>query len=110
MSARLAELRRQRALVQQHLAWLDAEIAAVDGKERHAPPPAFATPVAPVIAAPAAPTTINPADTDALLAHYGAEERTSPRQVKLGCWIAFIVLFTGFWGAVGVWYFLKTRA
>lgn len=98
MPDRLAELRRQRALVQQHLAWLDAEIAAAEGEK----PPA--TPAA----APAqAPATEHPADAEALLARYAAEERTSPNRVKMGCWIAFLILFAGFWGAIGVWYLLR---
>ena len=37
---RLAELQRQRELVRQHLAWLDAEIADANGQPRHETPPA----------------------------------------------------------------------
>ena len=40
MQDRLAELRRQRALVAEHLAWLDREIAAAEGKPSPAPLPA----------------------------------------------------------------------
>lgn len=107
MSDRLAELRRQRTLVQQHLAWLDGEIAAAE----KFPAPAAAT--LPASTAPTRASTapgIPPADADALLARYAEEERTKPGQVKRGCWIAFLILFAGFWGAVGVWYFLKTRS
>lgn len=107
MSDRLAELRRQRALVQQHLAWLDAEIAAA---EKFPAPAVASAPASAATAGVGEAPAIPPADTEALLARYAEEERTKPGQVKLGCWIAFLILFAGFWGAVGVWYFLKTRS
>jgi hypothetical protein len=50
MSDRLSELRRQRALIQQHADWLDREIAACSG-----PRPTVPTPVAapkPVVSQP----------------------------------------------------------
>lgn len=102
VSDRLDELRRQRAIVQQHLAWIESEIAAAGGEISA---PKTAAPSAPSLAAkpPATPA-------DALLEQYAAEEQTSPGKVKLGCWIAFVVLFAGFWGAVGVWYLLKTKS
>jgi len=66
MPDRLAEIRRQRALVAEHLAWLDREIAAAA--------PATAAPVAPtttaVVPAPIAPpaTAPSPLDPAAILA------------------------------------------
>lgn len=41
MQDRLAELRRQRALVAEHLVWLDREIADAEGKPAPAPLPAL---------------------------------------------------------------------
>jgi len=60
MPDRLAEIRRQRALVAEHLAWLDREIAAAA--------PASAAPVAPtapaVVPAPIAPPATAPSTLD----------------------------------------------
>lgn len=109
MPDRLDELRRQRALVQQHLAWLDAEIAAAQGGATPAPAAPAARVIAPGGSGPAVPA-VNPLDAEALLARYGEEERFRPGRLKLGCWIAFLLAFAAFWGAVGVWYLLKTRA
>lgn len=50
MQDRLAELRRQRALVAEHLVWLDREIAAAEGKPTPAPLPALPPPPAPTAA------------------------------------------------------------
>lgn len=44
MSDRLPELLRQRALVQEHLAWLDREIAAASGAPLTPPPSALSDP------------------------------------------------------------------
>ena len=46
MQDRLAELRRQRALVAEHLVWLDREIAETEGKSSPAPLPAPTPPPA----------------------------------------------------------------
>ncbi|HQF39291.1 MAG TPA: hypothetical protein PK322_09265 [Opitutaceae bacterium] len=46
MQDRLAELRRQRALVAEHLVWLDREIAETEGKASPAPLPAPTPPPA----------------------------------------------------------------
>ena len=59
MPDRLAEIRRQRALVAEHLAWLDREIAAAA--------PASAAPVAPTAPA-VVPAPIAPLDPAAILA------------------------------------------
>lgn len=98
VSDRLAELRRQRALVQQHLAWLDEEIAAAEG--------AATRPAAPM--APSRARETVPADADALLARFADEERLSPRKLKLGCWLAFLIALAAFAGAIALWYFLQT--
>lgn len=115
MADRLQELLQQRALIREHLEWLDAEIAASSGRGmggvgavsesslgRVAPaeiPAAVSRkPVLPTIAA--TPTTIAtatslpavpraPDDADALLAKLAAEEKTAPIPTKSGCWILF---------------------
>lgn len=63
MSDRLAELRRQRALIHEHLNWLDREIAAAEkssGSPLPATTPASAAP-SPQITAPAWPAPASPA-------------------------------------------------
>lgn len=81
---RLAELQRQRALVQQHLAQLDREIAAESAAaalytDIPAPTPA----VAPL--PPLAPTPIADADAEAILNQYRSEEISLKTDVRKGC-------------------------
>jgi hypothetical protein len=101
MSERLSDLRRQRALVAEHLAWLDREIAAA-GSE------ALATPVTP--APPANPG--GGADLPAaekILAEFRSEAERSPAKIRQGClWtfgagIALLIL-----GVVAI-YWLRYR-
>lgn len=85
MSDRLTELNRQRALLAEHLAWIDREIAAARGE---APAPVPAPPPPPVPAAPAAPAP----DVDALFERLRAEEQGRGQLSKQGCWIVFAAL------------------
>ncbi|MBC8011546.1 MAG: hypothetical protein H7067_15785 [Burkholderiales bacterium] len=106
---RLDALRRQRALVAQHLAWLDSEIAAVS------PAPASATPPAPLIVAPPTPTlTATPppepapevlavanARADEIIAQYSTEDRFDPKSARKGCiLLASAVFLLGLAGAM----------
>ncbi|HSY54793.1 MAG TPA: hypothetical protein VK785_10120 [Opitutaceae bacterium] len=76
---RLQELRRQHALVQEHLAWLDREIASTAGGA--APAPAIqGQPIVPVA---------DGGDIDALIESYKAEARSTPATVRRGCFFAF---------------------
>ncbi|MGA3006568.1 MAG: hypothetical protein ABSE59_01635 [Opitutaceae bacterium] len=86
---RLQELRRQRAYVQEQLAWLDREIASASGETGPAPE-ATAPEIAPVMPAgqPAAPSAESP-DIDALMASYKAETQASASSVRRGCFLAF---------------------
>ena len=65
MADRLEELRKQRALVQQHLTWLDHEIAAMTVTRLTLPPFAMRSgtrpPVAPTATTPAVPVAGGPA-------------------------------------------------
>lgn len=108
VSDRLAELLRQRALLQEHLAWLDREIAALrdTGKSTDSGPgasPAAAvnvaaqsggagpgSPIASVTVIPSGPPA---ADADAIIQRYGYDPRSTTADVKRGCWIAFIGAF-----------------
>jgi hypothetical protein len=93
---RLQELRRQRALVQEQLAFLDREIAATSGQATSAKP-AVPSPL-PVPAAHLQPavSAADGAEVDELIKSLEEESRSNPVEVKRGCiWIfvAAIVLF-----------------
>jgi hypothetical protein len=77
----LQELRRQRALVQEHLAWLDRQIASASGET--APKTAAANRSA------AAPAPADSTEADAILESYQAESRSMPATVRRGCLIVF---------------------
>jgi hypothetical protein len=84
---RLQELRRQRALVQDHLAWLDREIASASGQ---------ATPAKPVVQSQPAAPPAESIDPDEVIESYQAESRSSPAKAFWGCiWIfvAALALF-----------------
>ncbi len=95
---RLQELRRQRALVQQHLAWLDAEIAAATPSA--AVPNEGAAPTDPAPAVPAPPAT--PEEAEAL-AQARAEAANAPAAAKRGCWVVFAGAFLLLFAFIAVW-------
>jgi hypothetical protein len=132
MSDRLAELRRQRALVQEHLAWIEREIG-VESQKR-APPPGVALPVppsadrvhalfepagatapfpAPITPAPSAATSAsNPAaaEADAILAEYRVGSESLHTHLRKGCFLylagAFALLVVG---VVALYFLLSHR-
>jgi hypothetical protein len=85
---RLSELRHQRALVQEQLAWLDREIASAAGAATPAKPAAQSLPpVSAMPSQPAAPPTDGD-DMNELIKSFEAESRSSLAQTKRGCiWI-----------------------
>lgn len=85
MSARLHQLRRQKEILQEHLAWLDGEIARESGVESVVP--AATAPPVPPLAPPSPPAT--DAAADELLARYRAEEALNPKAARRGCLLAF---------------------
>jgi hypothetical protein len=122
MADRLQELLQQRALIKEHLAWLEGEIAAASsrpGESRESPPPrppsVSFTPAA--VPAPItvsrgrmpmdastmpAPTSVRtPDEADQLLAKLAAEENSQGIPDKKGCWVFFCILLVlsgvGFW-------------
>lgn len=117
MSDRLAELRRQRALVQTHLAWLDAEIARTAGTLPPAAPASSAS-AAPAAAAggalpPVAATEDPPrmvAAADTILEEYRVPESTLKSDVRKGCFLYFIAAFAAVAAGVLVLYFLFRAA
>ena len=82
MSDRLPELRRQRTLVAEHLAWLDREIAAAGG-ETSATPAASPPPAHPgdAVDLPAA---------EKILAEFRREAELSPTKMRRGCLWSFV--------------------
>jgi hypothetical protein len=107
MSSRLDELRRHRALLQEHLNWLDREIeSSASGTQPSMPAPAIA-PARPYT--PPAPPSVNAAaEADRLFAQLRAEEeKQSPPPSKTGCWIIFSLILIAIIGTVGaLLYFL----
>jgi len=121
MSDRLAELRRQRDLVEEHLAWLKGEIAAAENDLPHPPttlPPfriasfptegAVPSPVVP--AGPSAPIMATPAvdapAADEILEQYRTPPSNLHQNVKKGCLLYFAAAFVLLCLGVTVLYFL----
>ncbi len=98
MSDRLAELQRQRTLVQQHLTWLDREIAAAQPGPAPNPVPSPLPSGGNVIA----PTITPLADADTILSQYRSEEASLKTDVRKGCLLyaslAFALLILGVFG------------
>jgi hypothetical protein len=97
--SRLEDLRKQRGLVAEHLAWLDSEISL----ERALHPP---SPSAPLLEAkpptlPPAPVSLQaaaPAEIEAerILANYAQEEAADPDKARKGCLMVFgLILLLG---------------
>jgi hypothetical protein len=117
MADRLQELLQQRALIKEHLAWLDAEIAAASGRPAVAPtaplpsvpyPLSLPTTVSTPATAPIAATqTAREAEADKLLAKFADEERQAVAPPdKKGCWVLFSTLLVISMGiAVALIYF-----
>lgn len=105
MSDRLADLRRQRALVQEQLNWLDAEIRAAEQRSPAAPvvtatppgpPPAPKPPVpvsavtpATVLTPPPAAASATDAMAEAMLEEYKIPPKALHTDVKKGCLLYF---------------------
>ena len=102
MSDRLQELRRQRALIEEHLRWLDAEIAASQGPNR---PPAAPPPVSPTPADDPAPE-LSPEES-AALARAQVDAADAPLRAKRGCWVVFLGAFALLGALIGLWFVLR---
>lgn len=85
MSERLQELLRQKALLDEHAAWLEREIAAERTQIGEVPP--AAAPRLPTPAAPPSATT--DAEADALLDQYRSNPQSLQQEVKRGCFLYF---------------------
>lgn len=102
MSDRLTDLRRQRAAIQQHLEWLDREIAAASSGPAAAPVPVKPAPV------PAAPPATSDAPVpDSVLSDLGQPDPVNAaRQAKKGCLLYLAVALVIFFAAIlAIFYF-----
>ena len=124
---RLDALRRQRALVAQHLAWLDAEIAAANGAPApvfpplDGPAPASLPPAPPALPVRADNTDQTPpaAEPDKLalanarateiLEQYAATDRFNPETTRRGCLLFAVAVFLFGVAAVLAVYFFRYR-
>lgn len=110
MPDRLDELVRQRALVQEHLAWLNREIAAAAEAVKASAPSASPVPSVPIAPAsaplhstlpstspalgpPVASATATPVDADEILARYQAKPGSVKQDVRKGCFLYFAGAF-----------------
>jgi hypothetical protein len=81
MSDRLQELLRQKALLDEHAAWLEREIAAERTRTSVASPAASPHPST----SPAPPSATAGAEADALLDQYRSNPQSIQQEVKRGC-------------------------
>ncbi len=82
MSDRLQELLRQKALLDEHAAWLERQIAAERARTGEVPP------AAPNLSTPAAPQSAM-TDAEALLGQYRSNPQSLQQEVKRGCFLYF---------------------
>ena len=120
MPDRLAELARQRALVQEHLEWLDREIANAARKSSANPAdpaPSASFPSTPSVArlpqehaSPAhsdlntGGTPVLPTDPDAILAQYRVAPATLQKDIRKGCFLYFAVALAVLVLGIGFFY------
>ena len=114
VSDRLTELQRQRALLQEHLAWLEREIAR-EGGARTQPPTA---PVSHLTHAPfVTPASRSPAPdpvaarhaADEIMARYQQPTTDTAKDVKKGCYLYFVfAMGLLILGGIG-WYYLHSQ-
>ena len=112
MPDRLVELRRQRALVQEHLAWLDREIVAAENAPsapaaatavRDARPGPSAAPVAVARTGNLAPVAAP--SPDAILEEYAVAPGTVKSEVRKGCLLYFVAALALLVLVIAVLYF-----
>jgi hypothetical protein len=99
---RLQDLRRQRTLVQEQLAWLDREIAAAAGTVAPQPPAPSLIPQNPPAAALPAPAD---QEMEALMESYRTEASSGPADARRGCYLVFFTGLALVALAVFGWYF-----
>jgi len=97
---RIQDLRRQKALIQEHLAWLEQEILAA-GDVPSRPLSVKPGPMAAVTRPDESRSTAGPiTEADALLSQLVAEEKKAPPS-KYGCWMIFWLILLGAGAVIG---------
>lgn len=124
MSDRLRDLLRQRALLQEHLSWLDREIAAtshqVPGAENVTPPPTpppapaplppVATAIAQRVIAKSHPIGTAPVPAEAMIEQYRVAPDAVKQDVRRGCFIYFAAAFVLLaLGVVALYFAISSR-
>lgn len=114
MSDRLQDLQRQRALVQEQLAWLDREIAEIQKNKISVLPPEPAAIVIAPISAKIAPVGFGDAAAaeraaEEILAQYQQESQSLQKNVKRGCILYFIGALSLLILGVFALYLVKSR-
>ena len=106
----LAELQRQRVLVQEQLAWLDREIQAARPTPATTPAPVSrpTTRLSPELT-PFTPASIPDADAEAILNQYRSEETSLKADVRKGCLLYAALAFVLLVISVFALYFLLRR-
>jgi len=108
MSDRLNELRRQRALAQEQLAWFDHEIAREEGVDASA-----AAPLAQA-AGPSASTTqeptVNDQQADRIIEQYRHQGRSIQGEVRRGCFLYFGAAFALLAAALVLFYLFRPHS
>jgi hypothetical protein len=89
MSDRLTELQRQRALIQEHLAWLDHEIATAQGKPMPAPVATRQSAPANGAQSPSKLPAANGPDVEKIISQYQKDPNALTTDTKRGCLMAF---------------------
>lgn len=100
-------------MIQEHLAWLDREIAAESrrGGTGHSSGTPSQIPSVPLaVATPAMQVPVSPsaADSEAILAQYQNQPDALKKDVRNGCFLYFALAMLGFFGLVALLY-LRTK-
>ncbi len=97
------ELRRQRALLSEHLAWLDRQIAEAEATQPKDAP--IRVPVRTELPSPH-PDALSPIAVEQLIEKYQESSRNSPAQARQGCLWAFLLCMALLTlGITAVWWF-----
>ncbi|HEY1764014.1 MAG TPA: hypothetical protein VGF85_03760 [Opitutaceae bacterium] len=91
MSERLDEYRRQRALLKEHLEWLDRQIAGLEGRPApdSPPPPSLSEDPGPDPAPPRLSPRPSDLDAEAILSQYRQPEGALRNDARRGCLLFF---------------------
>ncbi len=101
----LNELRRQRALVAEHLAWLDREIAI---QTTTTPPANDSSPLATPAPSLRTNVTRSPLDPEKIIAQYAPEPGSSISDIRRGCFIVFFGAFAVLGLAIAAYFYFRT--